>query len=61
MFPTRYPAMNAQRVQVANRARNVSGSIYLVFVSVVRVIPFDVQTLLHFLKDEKKIIREVRK
>jgi len=29
MLPIRYPAMNAQRVQVANRAKNVIGSIYL--------------------------------
>ena len=53
--------MNEQIMQVAKMAKNVSGSIYLVFVSVVRVIPFDVQTLNHFRKDEKKNFCEVRK
>lgn len=62
MFPIKYPAMNAQQVQVPNRERNVSGSIYLVFLFLSSaVFAFDVQTLIHSRKDEKKNFREVRK
>ena len=62
MFPIKYPAINAQQVQVPNRARNVSGSIYFSFLFLLfEFVSFDVQTLIHLRKDEKKKIREVRK
>jgi len=54
--------MNAQIVQVANSAKNVSGSIFSVF-GLYRweSFPFDVQTIINPCLDEKKKIREVRK
>jgi len=62
MLPIKYPAMNAQQVQIPNRARNVSGSIYFSFLFLsFGFVPFDVQTFFHLRKDEKKKIHEARK